>query len=161
MGLCNDVPAGLLQLFYEVWRGGLIAIADLVGVAKAHRGTGLGLGLMRRALSAPKDVAALWGQPTQGLLASTEPGQGDPQSWPARRVKMFERMGAQVRGDLIFRFDGQPEPHGEIIIWFPMRSEVANVSTRELAWVLWQSGGLPEREFIRRYGRPEDLDCGR
>lgn len=159
VGLCNDAPAGLLQLFYEVWRDGLIAIADLVGVAQAHRGTGLGLGLMHRALSAPRDVAAGWGLPAQGLLASTEPAQGDPQSWRVRRVKMYEKMGGQVRRDLVFRFDGQPEPDGEILIWFPMRPEVANVSTKALASVLWKSGGLPEAEFVRRYGKPEDAEA--
>ena len=92
VGLCKNAPGGLLQLFYDVWRDGIVAIADLVGVSKRYRSTALGLGLMHRALSAPQEVAAQWGLPAQGLLGSTEPDEGDPQSWTVRRVKMFEKI---------------------------------------------------------------------
>lgn len=154
VGLSEDVPAGLLQVFYRPWRNGLVGEVDLVGVLESYRKTGLGLRMMRRAVTATEQAAGARNVPVHGLVWLTEPDKGHAHTWPVRRVRMYEKMGAQVRRDLIYRFDGQPEPDGEIILWCPLARGLGNVPTKELAWLLWQSGGLPEDEFVRRYGQP-------
>jgi len=152
IGLCGKSVAGILQIFYYPWKGGLVSVVDLVGVLESFRGSGLGLKMIRHASAATEKVASQWQVSPRGLLGLTELDQGDSRSWIVRRVRLFERMGAQVRRDLVYQYDGLPESSGEIILWYPMSDEVAAVSTKELAWVLWQSGGLPSEEFGRRYG---------
>ena len=158
VGLCGESVAGILQIFYYPWKGGLVSVADLVGVLESIRGSGLGLGMIRHTSIATKKVASQWHVSPKGLLGLTELDQGDSNSWVVRRVKLFERMGAQVRRDLVYQYDGLPESSGDIILWYPMSDGVVEISTKELAWVLWQSGGLPSEEFVRRYGKINDVE---
>ncbi len=113
--------------------------------------------MIRHASAATKEVAFQWQVSPKGLLGLTKVDQDHSDSWVVRRVKLFEKMGAQVRRDLAYQYDGLPESSGDIILWYPMSDEVVEISTKELAWVLWQSGGLPSEEFVRRYGRPDDV----
>ena len=152
VGICGESIAGILQIFYHPWRGGLLSVIDLMGVLESFRSTGLGLSLMRYAISATKDIAFQWKVSPKGLLWLTELDQGNYNSWAARRVKLYEKTGAQVRRDIIYQFNGQPETDGEMILWYPISDDVVKIGTKELAWALWQSGGLPPEEFTERYG---------
>jgi len=157
VGLCQATVAGLLQVFYRPWRSGLIGNVDLVGVLEPFRKTGLGLGLMRHAISTFRKVASQWELAPIGLLWLTGQDEGPVDSWLVRRVRMYEQIGAQVRRDLRYKFNGQAKPNGELILWYPVSDEFVNVETKSLAWQLWQFGQLPKEDFTKRYGRPSDL----
>jgi hypothetical protein len=144
-----------MQMFYRQWRDGLVGNVDVLAVLRDFRRTNLGIVMMRHAISAAMKVSAQYKVPVVGLVWLTEPDQGPLDSWSVRRVRMFEKMGGQVRRDLRYRYDGQIYPDGEIIFWYPLRREFAETDTKSLAWLLWQFGQLPEEEFARRYGDPE------
>jgi len=153
VGLCEDRVAGLVQIFYRQWRNNLVANVDVLGVLEPFRRTNLGIVLMRQAISAAMKVSAQYKLPVVGVVWLVEPDQGPLDSWPVRRVRMFEKMGGQVRRDLRYRYEGQSYPDGELIFWYPLCQEFSDVDTKSLAWLLWQFGQLPEKEFARRYGQ--------
>lgn len=153
VGLCQGRVAGLMQMFYRRWRRNLVGSVDVLGVLRSFRRTNLGIALMRHAISAAMKVSAQYKLPMGGVVWLVEPDQGPQDSWPVRRVRLFEKMGGQVRRDLRYRYEGQPYPDGELIFWYPLCREFSDVDTKSLAWLLWQFGQLPEREFARRYGR--------
>ena len=142
-------------MFYQPWRNGLVGNVDLLGVLESFRSTNLGIGLMRHAITATLKVSAQYKLPVAGIVWLTEPDDGPTGSWPVRRVRMFQRLGGQVRRDLRYRYDGQLYPDGELIFWYPLMAECVDVETKSLVWLLWQFGGLPKEEFVRRYGDPE------
>jgi GNAT superfamily N-acetyltransferase len=155
VGLCADQVAGLMQMFYRPWRCCLVANVDLLAVLEPFRRTNLGLGLIRHAITTALKVSSQYKLPVAGIVWLTEPEQGSLDSWANRRVRMFQKLGGQARCDLRYRYDGQPYPNGELIFWYPLADEFVHVATRSLAWLLWQFGGLPEEEFVRRYGDPK------
>lgn len=155
VGLCENQVAGLMQIFYHPWRNGLVGNVDLLGILELFRSTNLGIALMRHAITATLKASAQYKLPVAGIVWLTEQDDGPPGSWPVRRVRMFQRLGGQVRRDLCYRYDGQLNPDGELIFWYPLMDEYVEVETKSLIWLLWQFGGLPEEEFVRRYGDPE------
>jgi len=108
--------------------------------------------MMRHAIESARRTAEQWGMSLAGVLWATEPDNGPDNSFAVRRMRMFEKMGAQVRRDLRFQFDGQAEPEGEVILWYPMLPDLRQVTTKTLAWQLWAFGGLPAAQFVKRYG---------
>ena len=157
IGLSGETVVGILQIFYYTWNDGLVAVVDLVGVLEPFRGSRLGLRLIRYARSVTENAASQWGVTAKGILGLAELDQGDSDSWADRRVRLFERLGAQVRRDLIYQYGGLSESNGDYVIWYPMSADVFEISSRALAWVLWQSGGLPFEEFVRRYSKSDNI----
>ncbi|MFC1683342.1 hypothetical protein ACFL0G_03960 [Candidatus Zixiibacteriota bacterium] len=154
-GSCQDRAAGLMQMCYRSWRDALVGNVDLLGVLEPYRSTNLGLSLMRHAIAATLSVSARYKLPVAGIVWLTEPDQGPLDSWADRRVRMFERLGGQARRDLRYRYQGQRNPDGELIFWYPLAEAFFDVDTRSLARLLWQFGGLTAEEFARRHGDPE------
>jgi hypothetical protein len=156
VGLCDHQVAGLLQMFYRPWRSFLLGNAGLVAVLDPFRKTNLGLGLIRQAIAATRKVAAQHKLPAAGVVWLTEPDEDPSDAWANRRVRMFQRLGGQVRRDLRYRYDGQRYPAGELIFWFPLAARLADTDTKSLAWQMWLFGGLSREQFIDRYGPPEE-----
>jgi GNAT superfamily N-acetyltransferase len=142
VGLSEDQVIGLIQIFYRQWRNGLLADIDLLGVLGPYRRSGLGSALVRQAFMATRNVASHYGLPTLGIVSLA-----DPKYIPV--VRLHQKLGGQIRTDLQY-------PSGDIIVWYPLHDQFTAVSTKALAWQLWQFGGLPEGGFIRQYGANPD-----
>jgi GNAT superfamily N-acetyltransferase len=130
IGLFDDQVVGLVQVFYRVWQGGLLADIDLLGVLETFRRTGLGLALFRQALRAANEVARWYQVPVIGLASLI-----DPQYEPI--VQLHQKLSGQIRRDYAY-------PSGDLIVWYPMMLEYENVSTRNLGEQLQQFAALLE-----------------
>jgi hypothetical protein len=138
-------------MMYREFRSGIAGYADLVGVLPEYRSSDLALRLMRVARDAIREVAAEYGTEPLGLVWLVERDESGRDKWKTKLVKMYETLGARVRQDLVYRFDGQLEKAGESVVWWPFSDTHADVDTKELAELLWKFGELPEEEFARRY----------
>jgi len=138
LALSGKEVVGLVQLFYREWRDGLLTDIDLLGVLEPQRRSGLGSALVRRAILATEDRSAAYGLPATGVVSLIDPGYSPI-------IRLHRRLGGQIRTDLAY-------PSGDLIVWYPLSADFSAVGTKELAWQLWQFGGLPEGEFISRYG---------
>jgi hypothetical protein len=155
-GLVQGEAAGLLQVLYREWGKGLIANVDRVGVRPDARGTNLGLSLLRFAKDNFYRLCLQYGQPALGVVGLTDPDRGPADSWSVRRVRLFEKLGAQIRRDLAYHTvdDARLYPEGKLILWYPLTEHMTHIGTRSLAWILWQISGLAPGEFVKRYGNP-------
>jgi RNA polymerase sigma factor (sigma-70 family) len=141
---CSGKAVGFLQIFYRLRTDGLIGWVDLLGVSAPFQNRGIESDLFRQALSATREAASARHASPLGVLYLA--GRED-----ALNVRAFEQMGSQVRRDLVYRIGPDEEGHGPIL-WFPMSDDVSGITTKALAWELWQFGSLPRAMFVEQYG---------
>lgn len=146
-GVSEDRAVGFLQLLYREWQRGAIAWIDILGVASSHRRLGIGAALVKRAIDATRATGDRIGLRAVGVTTLI-----DPENTPV--VRLHEELGGQIRRDAIYRADSDPSSSGDLIVWYPLLDEFGQVTTRSLMWQVWQFGGLPEQEFVARYGQP-------
>lgn len=133
----GDQVIGLVQIFYRQWQGGLIADIDLLGVLEAYRRRGLGTVLVMCAFQATREVSSAYGLPAIGVTTLI-----DPNLPPI--VQLHQNMGGQRRRDL--KYLG-----GDVIVWYPFQDNYTKIATKDLAWQVWQFGGLPPAEFTEHF----------
>ncbi len=128
VGRAGSQVAGLVQMFYRVWQGGLIADIDLLGVLEPYRRSGLGTALVRRAILAAQDMASLCHLPIIGVVSLA-----DPTYTPV--IHLHHKLKGQVRTDFLYS-------SGDAIVWYPLSEGFAAVETKALAEQVQQFGEL-------------------
>lgn len=130
LGLVGNQVAGLVQLFYREWHGGLLADIDLLGVLEPFRRSDLGLALVQQSLRAAPEMARHYQMPAIGVTTLI-----DPLYVPI--VRLHQKLGGQIRADY-------PYPSGDLIVWYPMQPKYADIATLTLGDQLRQFGRLLE-----------------
>jgi GNAT superfamily N-acetyltransferase len=148
IGLVENHVVGLLQIFFRKWRDGLIANIDLLGVLQPYRRAGIANALVQYSIGLTRTTAKRHEVFPFGIVSLIDP------AYPPI-VKLHQKLAAQIRREIAYRTPDRPNESSDTIAFYPLSDESRVVSTHELAWQLWQFGGLPEKEFIRRYGKPE------
>ena len=128
VGQAGGQVAGLVQMLYRVWQGGLIADIDLLGVLEPYRRSGLGAALVRRAILAAQDMTSLCHRPAIGVVSLADPAY-------APVIQLHHKLKGQVRTDFLY-------PSGDAIVWYPLTEGFAAVKTKALAEQLQQFGDL-------------------
>ena len=124
----GEQVAGLVQIFYRRWQGGLLADIDLLGVLEPYRRQGLASCLVRQGLQAANDMARQWQLPAIGLVTLI-----DPQDAPI--VRLHQKLGGQIREDYLY-------PSGDRVVWYPLNEAVAHIHTLVLGEQLQNFGQL-------------------
>ncbi|MGB8213911.1 MAG: hypothetical protein WCE68_10170 [Anaerolineales bacterium] len=130
IGLAGNQVAGLMQLFYREWQGGLLGDIDLLGVLEPFRRSGLALGFVQRSFKAIQDIARLYQIPPLGLTTLC-----DPQYPPI--MQLHQKLGGQIRRDYQYA-------SGDIVVWYPMQEKIENIATSTLGDQLRRFGQLLE-----------------
>jgi GNAT superfamily N-acetyltransferase len=126
--LVENQVAGLMQLFYKEWQGGLLADIDLLGVLEPFRRSGLALTLAQQSLKAIEDMAQQYHIPSMGVLTLIDPNY-------APIVRLHQKLGGQIRRD--FQYIS-----GDIIVWYPMQKKYEVIATSILGDQLQLFGHL-------------------
>jgi hypothetical protein len=130
IGLVDNQVAGLAQLFYREWQGGLLADIDLLGVLEPFRRFGLALALVQQCLRATPEMARQYQIPAVGVATLI-----DPKYVPI--VRLHQKQGGQIRSDYQC-------PSGDLIVWYPLRRGYEDITTPILGEHLRQFGQLLE-----------------
>jgi GNAT superfamily N-acetyltransferase len=130
IGLVDNLVAGLMQLFYREWQGGLLADIDLLGVLEPFRRSGLASALVQQSLRATPEMAQQYQMPAIGVTTLIDPKY-------APIVQLHQKQGGQVRADCQY-------PSGDIIVWYPMQRKYEDITTPILEEQLQQFGQLLE-----------------
>jgi hypothetical protein len=130
IGLIDNQVAGLVQLFYREWQGGLLSDIDLLGVLEPVRRSGLALALVQQSLRATFEIAQQYQLPAIGVATLI-----DPQYAPI--VGLHQKQGGQIRADYQY-------PSGDVIVWYPMQRKYEDIVTPILGEQLRQFGRLLE-----------------
>lgn len=128
VGLIDGQVAGLAQVFYRDWQGGLVADLDLLGVLEPFRRSGLALALVRHALQALPDMARRYQLPAIGLVTLIDPHY-DP------IVRLHRKQRGQIREDYTY-------PSGDLVVWYPLRPDYSDIPTPTLGRQLYHFGQL-------------------
>ena len=130
IGLVDDQVAGLVQIFYREWQGGLLADIDLLGVLEPFRRSGMALALVQRSLRAASEMARQYQIPAIGLATLI-----DPQYPPI--IRLHQKLGGQIRTDYQY-------PSGDLIAWYPLQPEYVDIATPTLGEQFQEFGKLLE-----------------
>ena len=130
IGLVDDIVAGLAQIFYREWQGGLLADIDLLGVLESFRRSGLALSLVQQSLRAAAEMAQRYQIPAIGVATLIDPNH-------APIVRLHQKLAGQIRLDYQY-------PSGDVIAWYPLQPEYAEIATPVLGDQLQQFGQLLE-----------------
>jgi len=130
IGQIDDQVAGLVQLFYREWQGGIMSDIDLLGVLEPFRCSGLALSLVQRSLRATLEMAEQVRLPALGVVTLI-----DPQYIPI--VRLHQKQGGQIRADYQY-------PSGDVVAWYPLQQKYEDVATPVLGEQLRYFGQLLE-----------------
>jgi len=130
VALCDHTVAGLAQIFYRQWQGGLLADIDLLGVLEPFRRCGLALALVQHSLQAASEMAQRYALPAIGVVTLI-----DPTYTPI--VQLHQKHGGQTRADCQY-------PGGDVIAWYPAQPDYKDIATPVLVEQLQQFGRLLE-----------------